>query len=554
MGNCHSCFNLLCTESNQSLPIDTPFIISSSPPSSLSGGGFGKGSIDLGGLEVRQVSTFTKLWSAAGNGGATFFFPSFIPSGFYPLGAYAQPNKNRFFGRLLVARDNIAGDGGGTVALAAPTDFTLIWSSSDGGYFWLPVPPSGYQPVGYLVTTSPEKPSPESLRCVREDFTDQCEEGRVKIWSSGCNGGISIHELVPIAGGREAPGLPPGTFIARTAAGENPHSVRCLKNKKFSLSAAMPDLSQINAVIKAYAPVIYFHPDETYLPSSVNWLFENGALLHSKSDPTNPARLKSGGANLPQGGTNDGAYWIDLPAGEEKERVKRGELSTATAYVHVKKMLGGTATDFVFWLFYPFNGPARLKIGALTTGLGKIGEHVGDWEHLTLRVSNFDGELRKVYFSEHSRGEWFDSPEVEFDGEGRNKPVAYASLNGHSFYAKEGLVLQGSEEVGIGIRNDTKKGKKMDAGERFEVVAAEDLPAVEDVVVGPGWVEYMREWGPKVSYNVGEEVEKLEGLLPEKWRKVARKVVEALPPELLGEEGPTGPKVKASWCQKRRKL
>ncbi|KAL0903662.1 hypothetical protein M5K25_028056 [Dendrobium thyrsiflorum] len=550
MANRLCCFNLLRTKSNQSLPIDSPFMISSSLPSSVSGGGFGKGSIDLGGLEVLQVSTFTKIWSAGGDvGGASFFFPSSIPTGFYALGAYAQPNKNRFFGRVLVARD-IAGDGGAN-ALAAPEDFTLIWSSSDGGYFWLPVAPSGYHPVGYIVTKSPEKPSPESLRCVRDDFTDQCEEGEVELWSSDNNGGISIHELVPTVRGQGAPGLPLGTFIARKAGGSSggggPSPVRCLKNKNFSLSAAMPDLSQINAIIKAHAPVIYFHPDEAYLPSSVNWFFDNGALLYSNADPTNPARIDSGGANLPQGGSNDGAYWLDLPAGEDKERVKKGELSTAKAYVHVKQMLGGTATDFVFWLFYPFNGPGRLKLGVLTIGLGKIGEHVGDWEHVTLRVSNFDGELRKIYFSEHSRGEWLDSPELEFDGEEGNKPVAYASLYGHAFYPRAGLVLQGSEELGIGIRNDARKGKKkMDAGERFEIVAAEHLPAAAEVVA-PAWVDYMREWGPKVSYDVGDELEKVESSLPEKWRQTVRKLVNGLPPELFGEEGPTGPKVKASW-------
>lgn len=254
----------------------------------------------------------------------------------------------------------------------------------------------------------------------------------------------------------------------------------------------------------------------------------------------------SGGANLPQGGTNDGAYWLDLPAGNDKERVKKGELSTAKAYVHVKQMLGGTATDLAFWFFYPFNGPASLKVGFLTIGLGKIGEHVGDWEHLTARVSNFDGELRKAYFSEHSRGEWVESPELEFDGEGSSKAVAYSALNGHAFYARAGLVLQGSEEVGIGIRNDARKGKKkMDAGKRFEIVAAEQLSAEE--MMGPVWLEYTREWGPKVKYEVGKKLEKVESLLPEKWRTAVRKLVDGLPPELLGEEGPTGPKVKASW-------
>ena len=44
------------------------------------------------------------------------------------------------------------------------------------------------------------------------------------------------------------------------------------------------------------------------------------------------------------------------------------------------------------WFFYPFNGPARARLlGVSTWQLGSIDSHVGDWEHLTFRVSNFSG-------------------------------------------------------------------------------------------------------------------------------------------------------------------
>jgi hypothetical protein len=104
-----------------------------------------------------------------------------------------------------------------------------------------------------------------------------------------------------------------------------------------------------------------------------------------------PAGPDSGGHRQVEGGGNDGAYWLDLPAdGDQRERaVKRGDHAGARAYVQAKPMLGGTATDLVLWLFYPFNGPARAKVGPLTVRLGCIGEHV------TLRVSNFSGALAR---------------------------------------------------------------------------------------------------------------------------------------------------------------
>jgi len=57
------------------------------------------------------------------------------------------------------------------------------------------------------------------------------------------------------------------------------------------------------------------------------------------------------------------------------------------------------------WFFYPFNGPARARLlGVSTWQLGSIDSHVGDWEHLTFRVSNFSGKLLRLYFSQHSAG------------------------------------------------------------------------------------------------------------------------------------------------------
>ena len=102
-------------------------------------------------------------------------------------------------------------------------------------------------------------------------------------------------------------------------------------------------------------------------------------------------------------------------------------------------MIGGTFTDITIWIFFPFNGPATAKVGIIDIPFRKIGEHVGDWEHITLRISNFTGELWKVYFAQHSKGEWIDASSLEF--EKGNKVVAYSSLNGHASYSKPGLVI-----------------------------------------------------------------------------------------------------------------
>ncbi|SPT17232.1 unnamed protein product [Triticum aestivum] len=536
--------------SKAALPVERDFdlpAVKPSWPSSVSDGGFAKGSIDLGGIEVRQVTTFAKVWSTTQGGqdglGATFFKPAPVPTGFHALGHYAQPNNRPLFGHVLVTRD-ASGTG---ALLAPPLDYALVWSSGqdDGaGFFWLPTPPDGYKAVGVAVTATKDKPQPGEVMCVRADFTDACE-AEESVWSSDKDG-FSATALRPAVRGIDARGVHTGTFLARSdVAPASVSALACLKNNSAAYTSCMPDLAQVNAVLAAYSPHVYLHPNDPYLPSSVTWFFENGALLYQKGNPT-PTPVTADGSNLPQGGGNDDAYWLDLPADNgQKERVKKGDLAGAKAYVQAKPMLGGTATDLALFFFYPFNGPARAKVGPLTIPLGMIGEHVGDWEHLTLRVSNFSGELLRMYFSQHSTGAWADASQLEYlDG----RPVAYASRHGHAFYPREGLVLQGDSKLGVGIRNDCAKGSRMDTGGgRCELVSAEYLGAAGKVAE-PAWLGFERGWGPREEYDIGREINRAARILP---RAIKERLAQLVNKLLVGE-GPTGPKMKGSWRNDER--
>nr|KYP34510.1 hypothetical protein KK1_044515 [Cajanus cajan] len=532
----------------KTLPIDTIFKLpvpisnSSWPP----GGDFASGIIDLGGLQVSQISTFNKVWGTYGGGpdnkGFTMFEPSGIPQGFYMLGSYCQPNNKPLFGWVLVAKDVSKSINNST--LKQPIDYTLIWNSAslkisqDGPiYVWLPISPDGYKALGHVVTNTPNKPSLEKIRCVRSDLTDQCETSSL-VWESGS---FRVYDVRPNNRGIQAPSVSVGTFIAQNGSTINPPSIACLKTTN-AIPKHMPNLQQIKAILQVYSPIMCLHPDEEYLPSSVNWFFSNEALLYKKGQESNPVTIEPNGTNLPQDHNTDGAYWLDLPVdAANKERVKKGDLQSAKSYVHVKPMLGGTFTDIAIWVFYPFNGPSRAKVKFITLKLGKIGEHVGDWEHVTLRVSNFNGELYQVYFSQHSKGTWFDSSQIEFQS-GGNKPLFYSSLHGHASYPHAGLNLQGEDD--IGIRNDTAKGDNvMDMGQ-FELVSAEYLGST---VVEPPWLNYFREWGPKIEYEIDDELKKIEKMLPGKLKSAFEKIVKSLPSEVVGEEGPTGPKVKNNW-------
>ncbi|KAI9104195.1 hypothetical protein K1719_023031 [Acacia pycnantha] len=511
----------------------------------FSGDGFASGIINLGEIQVAQISTFNKVWTSYEGGpdnlGATIFEPTRLPEGFSMLGYYSQPNNKPLFGWVLVAKDNSSTS---KPALKEPLDYTLIWSTNSmqisqtsPAYFWLPIPSDGYKAVGHLVTNTLDKPLLDKIRVVRSDLTDYIETYNW-IWGPGKSidaNEFNMYETRPTNRGIKAQGLLAGTFIAQNGGSISPLSISCLKNTNLNLES-MPNLQQIKAIIQAYSPIMYLHPNEEYLPSSVNWFFANGGLLYKRGHESQPTPIQPNGTNLPHGQKEAGSYWLDLPADEtDKERVKRGDLQSFQAYLHIKPMFGGTFTDIVFWVYYPFNGPATVKVEFITVSLGKIGEHVGDWEHVTLRVSNFNGELKRVYFSEHSAGTWVDSSELEFDN--KIKPVVYSSFHGHPFYPKPGIHLLGSDFT-------SKSDMVMDMGLGYEVISANYLGS--EIVVEPPWLNYFLEWGPKRRYDIGKELKKVKWL-PGKLKKLVENIVNSLPSVVLGEEGPTGPKVKKNW-------
>ncbi|CAH9054933.1 unnamed protein product [Cuscuta epithymum] len=538
------------------------FTLPSPLPQWPQGDGFAEGRICLGEIEVVQISQFEKIWSCKPSFGksnsVTFYQPVDVPEGFSVLGHYCQPDGKQLSGYVLAARDSssVQPSGSSLPPLKKPLSYTLVWtmdgSSCNGsGYIWLPNAPDGYLPTGFLVTAEPDEPDLEDIRCVRADLTETVEacslifttksifsKKQFQVWTTRpCKRGVSCK------------GVSIGTFFCGTnVSSDNDLSIACLKNMDSTLHA-MPNLDQIHALIQEYGPTVYFHPNEVYLPSSVPWFFKNGALLY-KNGNNNGIAIDSMGSNLPAGGANDGEFWLDLPDNEDKrDFVRFGNIESAELYVNVKPALGGTHTDIVMWVFCPFNGPATLKVGVMSYDMNRIGQHVSDWEHYTLRVSNFSGALWSLYFSEHSGGEWVPAGELEFIN--GNKPIVYSSRNGHASFPHAGSYIQGSSVLGIGAKNDCDRSKhSVDSSSRYQIIAAEYLG--EGVVEEPHWLQFMREWGPTVEYGSASEVDKIINHLPFFVRLSVESLFEIFPTELYGEEGPTGPKEKDNWLGDER--
>ncbi|KAK9058231.1 hypothetical protein SSX86_023071 [Deinandra increscens subsp. villosa] len=570
----HACITILITfhiVCDTSWAEKIAFDVSGPLPKYPKGGKFGKGPIDLGGLEVYEAFYFKKIWSSESGGpkglGASFYEPTAIPiPGFHVLGHYCKPNSVDKITPVLTAKDTTGNPRMGS--LKRPIDYTLIWHMKDqnsthleGVYIWLPIAPFGYRAVGHIVTTSPERPSLDRVRCVRWEYTDLTD---VDEWLWGGPNMVHVYTTKPRHG---ALSVPVGTFTAETSLKK--YDLSCLKMFRGDPYAAMPNSIQIKKMIKTYGPWVYFHPDEQYFPSSVLWFFYNGASLHQNDQ--NLGFVLNNGDNLPTTGGPDDAY-LDLPYDQnDKERVMRGFLHDAVSYIHVKPALGGIYTDVVIWLYYPFNGGGKLQLGPFTIDLGVIGEHVSDWEHITLRIDNFHGALRAVYLSQHAKGKWLRPREFELMN--GTRPVVYAALYGHAHYAtptyhlhtagnldsldirtlydefekmnssSKSHIVRGDKYLGFGVRDDAEKSNKvMDIASSYEVVSID----YKSLAMQP-WLNYIGRWGPKILYDFTKEILKIADKLPENVKQVAIKILNTLPPELLGEEGPTGPKMRENW-------
>nr|GEU74253.1 retrovirus-related Pol polyprotein from transposon TNT 1-94 [Tanacetum cinerariifolium] len=114
-------------------------------------GGFTRGTINLGGLEVFKAKYFKKgLSSRIGNElskkinvrhqdtkssgpnnlGASFYEPTYIPKGFHFLGHYCKLNIEPMLKTVLTAKDTARNPLLG-VALERLIDYTLVWTSKD---------------------------------------------------------------------------------------------------------------------------------------------------------------------------------------------------------------------------------------------------------------------------------------------------------------------------------------------------------------------------------------------------------------------------------------
>lgn len=262
-------------------------------------------------------------------------------------------------------------------------------------------------------------------------------------------------------------------------------------------------------VARDLAPKIYLHPGERFYPSSLEYFFRNVNLTNRNGQkvpasyqkvplrPTNLAKkdeFKSyflmSNQKLKCDSCIDPAFF----RGQKPNKV-----SVPVYTIFSKK--SDTITDIVYFLFYPYNRGKRVCIGIYTDwggcagGYSTFGHHVGDWEHMTIRLEN--NRPTKIFLASHDKGKVFDmhsrnNQATEFRG---THPIVYSAEGSRGLYEKAGRYKYRSAGVGDSLVDYTGKGVAWNTWENLKIYGIYRQSG-KNVFSGEWtWLNYRGRWG-----------------------------------------------------------
>jgi hypothetical protein len=517
-------------------------------------------------IELAYVDDFNWVWWDYGGNAQSHvtLFDPIVPSGFHSFGHFAQvgwvgePN-----GYMLVARELKPG------ALEHPLEFEHVWDSNYFGsafgiVIWKPIPPSGYDCLGLIASLT--VPSPEEVMCIRKDLTVPGTIGD-GLWSNMDPSGNPF----PFVAWQNIPdrknvasegkyGVYTGTFTGSNYESVDGSDLTNTVDKRYVKSADMAPGS-VDQLVQTYGPHIYYHPLEIFFPDDPDHVLDNVELCYgivpTESDydaftisssgctPTSAQGLKTNYDEVVKEhplynnpGTTDPnpnfRFWLNIGLD-----AVAGDISNAKAIINVLP-IDVLFTDIQFWMFYPFNGPGRARVGPLGAPFSMgddvhfttVGRHYGDWEHVTLRFLNSTEDLIAVYMSRHSQGQWFSKnyfyDTLQFSG---NHPIVYAAKYSHAFYniAYDPIVYHITYKTvaNVWLWDHTGNGYLFNAFEQdnYEIVHSgiQGVPIIKKL-----WLEYPGRWG--------------------QYERLAQ-IIDVIYPYTETEigAGPYGPKTKDDW-------
>lgn len=394
--------------------------------------------------------------------------------GYYSVGDVALDEYNK------APRTTFVVKGEGDV-LAPPVDYNLVWDDKGSGgnhdgSFWEPVPAAGYECIGHVVTPNYTKPSTDMIRCIKSEYLMGATWYR--IWDdsgSGANKDTTVWQT----NAANYRSLQTSHFKARPNYNNDPQGgSRFLAINK---SATANDEFRGGAVtgLRAtqFAPIVHMDSTESYFPSSPEFFIANVNRTNGFMVTKQPL----GCANCTDPAFLDGQRPDQNRVPAYAEIVKRDDPNT-------------DITDVIYWTFYPYNNGKLVCIGGVFAGSchgeqKRFGNHVGDWEHVTVRF--IDGRPAQVYLAQHNHGDMYDigSKDLSFDD---FHPRVYAAKGSHGLYADTGKHAYQSLPNGDVLADYTSQGIEWAT---FKTVVPFEWDATGNYTGGLDFLTLDERWG-----------------------------------------------------------
>jgi NedA-like, galactose-binding domain/Vacuolar protein sorting-associated protein 62 len=361
--------------------------------------------------------------------------------GYYSLGDVAMPSHGEAPRMTFV----VSGEGD---LLARPVDYNWVWSDWGSGgehdvSFWDPVPPSGYTCLGTVTVLGYDKPSTDLIRCVRSEYVLPANPAYV--WDdagSGADNDVSLSQAEP----RDYRGLGLSTFKGQNYHGTPNASRFWVLNKSATANPELMGLPVDAQTALQFAPRVWLHGEEYYFPSSVEHFLANVHVEGNNLVTNQPLGCDSCTDPV----FLDGQRPDQVPVPMYVELVQRTQNGLPT-----------NITDIIYWTFYPYNNGKRVCIGwyspwGCVGAYSTFGNHVGDWEHMTVRF--VDGRPEVVYLSQHSGGETFLYGSKWLTLVDTSHPEAYSAMGSHGLYRDAARHIYQNLPNGDFLADDTGRG------------------------------------------------------------------------------------------------
>ncbi|KAI8832538.1 hypothetical protein BC829DRAFT_448945 [Chytridium lagenaria] len=191
------------------------------------------------------------------------------------------------------------------------------------------------------------------------------------------------------------------------------------------------DLEQL---AKTFAPLMRFHPQEQYFSTSVEYFLSRAYLKDDAGNriPDQPALTLSNLDFLQRTrNTDDSGTWISVDGNLDADP----NLAPEMRFLEGSRNMNGVPMYAV--VVPKANGVVDIFYLGKSTPLGRVGNHVGDWERFVVRTING----RAVSFDFHAHGSAgvrvvpANDRRVQFVG---THPVVYVALGSHGSWPQTG--------------------------------------------------------------------------------------------------------------------